>query len=729
MKDKKFFHRRWRSVFTALVVLAWFAVPLIGFFTASSASNPPHPPQLKLQAALSGTPINNVSPFGIAEYKLESDNLRKFELEIFSVNLPAGTNLDVYVNNNLIGQIRVNSSQTGELELRSDRQQNTPTIHAGDVITIRQGSTNILSGTFTSSGTPTPTVSPSGSPTASPTGSPTACADGPLFATLTGAPINGRVPRGFAQFRNSNNNQLKVFVRFLNLPDDTVLDVFVGGTDVGDIQLRDNGNGHVFIDTQMNIAPGTVITIRNGNTTVLSGTFFCTNPTPSPSPSVSPTASPSVSPTVSPSVSPTASPTVSPTVSPTASPTASPSPTPNQSRLFKAKLRGNQVVPQVQTQARGFAFALLNEAGTQLQVSAGFFGLSSNQTTASINCPALPGQNAPAVFNLGTAGGRSGFLPVQTFAVTTEQAAQLRAGLCYVIIGSVNNPSGEIRGQLRAVHIGGDFEGDGLYDVSVFRPSDGNWYSLDSSDGSFRGQHFGLAGDKAVLGDYDGDGIGDLSVFRPSNGYWYIQRSSDGSFAAEQWGTNGDIPVAADFDGDDRTDLAVFRPSEGMWYIRYSSNGTYSGIRWGLNGDVPVVGDYDGDGRNDIAVFRPSNGTWYINRSSDGALGAVRWGASGDIPQSGDFDGDGVTDIALFRPTDGTWYILRSIDGDYRVVRFGMNGDIPVAGNFDADRKTDIAVFRPADGTWYILRSDGNEFVAFRFGQNGDQPVSAVNAP
>ena len=46
-----------------------------------------------------------------------------------------------------------------------------------------------------------------------PTPSPEGCMHGPLFATLTGPTIGGEMPRGFAQFRQGNHNELKVFVR------------------------------------------------------------------------------------------------------------------------------------------------------------------------------------------------------------------------------------------------------------------------------------------------------------------------------------------------------------------------------------------------------------------------------------------------------------------------------------------------------------------------------------
>ena len=132
--------------------------------------------------------------------------------------------------------------------------------------------------------------------------------------------------------------------------------------------------------------------------------------------------------------------------------------------------------------------------------------------------------------------------------------------------------------------------------------------------------------------DFDGDGTTDFSVFRPSTGQWFFINSGSNTFSATQFGQIGDVPVDGDFDGDGRTDITVFRPSSGSWFILRSSDNQFQAVVFGQNGDKPVAGDYDKDGKTDIAVWRPSSGTYFFLKSSNGQFSGTQFGQNGDIP-------------------------------------------------------------------------------------------------
>ncbi|HEV7645126.1 MAG TPA: S8 family serine peptidase [Pyrinomonadaceae bacterium] len=274
-------------------------------------------------------------------------------------------------------------------------------------------------------------------------------------------------------------------------------------------------------------------------------------------------------------------------------------------------------------------------------------------------------------------------------------------------------------------HERADFDGDGLSDISVFRPADGNWYVVRSSDSVITINTFGLTGDVIAPGDYDNDGKTDMAVFRPSSGTWYVQRSTAGLFI-QNFGLSGDVPVQADYDNDGKTDVAVWRPSTGVWFIDRSTAG-FTGQVFGVAGDLPVQADYDSDGVADVSVWRPSTGIWYLNRTTAG-LAIVGWGSTGDMPGHGDFNGDGLMDLAVFRPSSGTWYVANQAGSALSITNWGLNGDLPGPADFDGDGKDDLNIFRPSTGVWFTLRSGGG-VSGGPFGSSGDVPVQRGYIP
>lgn len=277
-----------------------------------------------------------------------------------------------------------------------------------------------------------------------------------------------------------------------------------------------------------------------------------------------------------------------------------------------------------------------------------------------------------------------------------------------------------------------DFDGDGKTDMSVFRPSEGNWYLNRSTDG-FGVLNWGTTGDTLIPGDYDGDGKADTAVFRPSadpaaNDY-YVLLSNGFVFQGTSWGVPSDIPVNGDYDGDGKHDFAVFRPSDGTWYILNSSNGSNTVEPFGLADDIPLAIDNNGDGKTNLAVYRPSENTWYIAKPTGSPatnFDAYPFGTTGDMLAHADYDGDNKEDIAVFRPSNGTWYILQSSNGMTDVVPFGAMGDVPVPGDYDGDGEDDIAVYR--NGTWFVNQSTAG-LLTQNFGLGTDTPIPVKYLP
>jgi hypothetical protein len=156
----------------------------------------------------------------------------------------------------------------------------------------------------------------------------------------------------------------------------------------------------------------------------------------------------------------------------------------------------------------------------------------------------------------------------------------------------------------------GDWNGNHQDKIGLFRNGfwildyNGNyvWNGLGTGNDLVAG--FGAAGDVPVVKDWDGDGISEIAVFRPSAGQWLIDYNGnyfwDGEGAGQDvsmyLGQNGDVAIAGDWDNNGKDKLGVFR--DGFWILDYNGSFIWEGsptdkvAGFGRAGDIPVPGKY-----------------------------------------------------------------------------------------------------------------------------------------
>jgi len=301
-----------------------------------------------------------------------------------------------------------------------------------------------------------------------------------------------------------------------------------------------------------------------------------------------------------------------------------------------------------------------------------------------------------------------------------------------------------------------DYDGDGKSDPTVFRknyPWSGatTWFVRTSTGNAPPGgwtahgsgwyKSWGLTGDVPVAGDYGGDRLAYLAVFRPSNATWYIAYSEGGTITV-QWGLPGDIPVPGDGGGgvgDERHDCIVYRPSNDRIYVRYSSGGS---------DDFPntATADYQYWHKPLPNFYRQ---TGHVITANGGDLGTrlfmpaehgggsygareTRFVVGSDYIVPGWFY-NGWVKGAWWRPSTGEWYRFDRLYPPFS--QWGIPGDLPVSGDFDGDLIVDVAVWRPSDGTWYVNPSSGQAIPGWtlvgagpgcsrQWGLSGDTPLN-----
>jgi len=123
--------------------------------------------------------------------------------------------------------------------------------------------------------------------------------------------------------------------------------------------------------------------------------------------------------------------------------------------------------------------------------------------------------------------------------------------------------------------------------------------------------HYGTGGDRAVTGDWNGDGIYTIGVFR--QGVFSLDVDGDGRWSpgdlSIKFGQTGDLPLVGDWNGDGKTELGIYRNGT----VMLDTNGDHqldsrdTVFQLGEPGDIAVSGDFDGDGVDDVAVYREAS--------------------------------------------------------------------------------------------------------------------------
>lgn len=385
--------------------------------------------------------------------------------------------------------------------------------------------------------------------------------------------------------------------------------------------------------------------------------------------------------------------------------------TANADTYFTGNLNGAQETPPNASTALGFGRVTLNAAETQITASV-YYGnptpLGSNVTIGHIH-RAAPGVAGPIVFDLMPAAGvTSGSVVNMTFAVTPAQVADLKAGLYYFNIHTVNFGAGEIRGQITV---------DSPY-VAYADKNQENPPTTATATGS-AAVSINAAGTQA-LATFRWAGIsGNPTGAHIHNGRSRINGPVICGFTPPAATTGAVVDALCNFTAAQITALRT-----GQLYVNVHTSANPGGeIRGQLQRRRSTVLDFDGDSKTDYILARNNtvsgNIEWWVANSS-GGVNVFPFGVSAEFAVTTnpsrlmgcDYDNDGKDDPMIWRsaaaPNAG-FVILASATNTAVFEQIGTTGDSPtVVFDYDADGRCDPAVYRPGDSTWFYRGTANN---------------------
>lgn len=270
---------------------------------------------------------------------------------------------------------------------------------------------------------------------------------------------------------------------------------------------------------------------------------------------------------------------------------------------------------------------------------------------------------------------------------------------------------------------------------NVFRGDyspNGNLDSASTNDTSPEGKDRSKV--KLLIGDYNSDGLTDISLYDARTGKWYVGenlRNPDKAdpiyfktnwvlyktFTAPEQNLFSNDEFSGDFNGDGTSDFLLFDRSSGEWILGATQNQTINFKIWSKAPQFKTItrwlqGDFNGDGKTDIGFFSANDGKFWIGEATSNGF---RYQIYSDMSYGPNQERVMQTPLPLeeVQPTQGFAVFPAASDGKTILLDYQYDGnsnpgkgEIPYAGCFTQndcssslelllyDRKTGVFDFK-----------------------------------
>jgi len=216
--------------------------------------------------------------------------------------------------------------------------------------------------------------------------------------------------------------------------------------------------------------------------------------------------------------------------------------------------------------------------------------------------------------------------------------------------------------------------------------------------------------DFPVAGDWNGDGVDTIGVYRSSTGVFFLSDSNTSPAAnyTLTLGNPGDTPLAGRWDNTMTHDGAgVYRDSNGILYLRKQLTTGFSDydMVMGNPGDQGIAGDWDDNGFDSVGVYRPSNTHVFLSNVNGHGItfSDIDFDASqaqtGSYFFAGDFNATGVSHVGWSK--NGLVALKLTHNGNTPEIgfAFGPTGARPIAGKWvTASGSVPVSILAPSAG-------------------------------